>query len=112
MVIIGWDDHYPKERFNHQPEGDGAFICLNSWGEGFGEDGCFYVSYYDTNIGDVNVLYSGITDPDYYTGIYQSDLCGWIGQVGYGQEEAYFANVYQAKAKEELILCHHAQYQL
>lgn len=102
VVIIGWDDHYPKERFNHQPEGDGAFICLNSWGEGFGEDGCFYVSYYDTNIGDVNVLYSGITDPDYYTGIYQSDLCGWIGQVGYGQEEAYFANVYQAKAKEEL----------
>ncbi len=102
VVIIGWDDHYPKERFNNEPEGDGAFICLNSWGPDFGEEGCFYVSYYDTNIGDVNVLYSGITDPDYYTGIYQSDLCGWIGQVGYGREEAYFANRYQARGREML----------
>ena len=102
VVIIGWDDRYPKERFNNEPEGDGAFICLNSWGLEFGEEGCFYVSYYDTNIGDVNVLYSVITEPDYYTGIYQSDLCGWIGQVGYGREEAYFANGYQAKGKETL----------
>lgn len=102
VVIIGWDDHYPKERFHHQPEGDGAFICLNSWGPEFGEQGCFYVSYFDTNIGDINVLYSGIEDPDGYTGIYQSDLCGWIGQIGYGGEEAYFTNHYQARREERL----------
>ncbi|MDO4331037.1 MAG: lectin like domain-containing protein [Lachnospiraceae bacterium] len=102
VVIIGWDDHYPKENFNQQPEGDGAFICLNSWGPNFGQEGCFYVSYYDTNIGDINVLYSGITEPDSYTGIYQSDLCGWIGQVGYGTEEAYFANTYRAERSEKL----------
>ena len=102
VVIIGWDDEYPKENFTVQPEGDGAFICLNSWGERFGEDGCFYVSYYDTNIGAVNVLYSGITDPDSYTGIYQSDLCGWIGQLGYGQEDAWFSNGYTAKRDEIL----------
>lgn len=102
VLIVGWDDHYPKENFNQQPEGDGAFICLNSWGPNFGEEGCFYVSYYDTNIGDINVLYSGITEPDRYTGIYQSDLCGWIGQVGYGTEEAYFANTYRAAGREKL----------
>ena len=32
-VIIGWDDDYPKENFNMDLEGDGAFICTNSWGE-------------------------------------------------------------------------------
>lgn len=102
VVIIGWDDHYPKENFYHNPAGDGAFICLNSWGPDFGEQGCFYVSYYDTNIGDVNVLYSGIQEPDQYTGIYQSDLCGWIGQIGYGTEETYFTNHYQARRDERL----------
>ncbi len=102
VVIIGWDDHYPKEKFSTPPEGDGAFICLNSWGTGFGEEGCFYVSYYDTNIGQVNVVYSGITDPQEYTGIYQSDLCGWIGQLGYGNEDAWFANRYEARGKEQL----------
>ncbi len=102
LVIVGWDDHYPKEAFNQQPEGDGAFICLNSWGPDFGEEGCIYVSYYDTNIGDVNVLYSGITDTEDYTGIYQSDLCGWVGQLGYGRDEAYFANAYTAEGQERL----------
>lgn len=102
IVIIGWDDHYPKENFHLGPPKDGAFICLNSWGERFGENGCFYVSYYDTNIGDINILYSGITEPDVYTGIYQSDLCGWIGQIGYGKEEAYFSNGYTAKNNEKV----------
>ncbi len=102
VVIVGWDDDYPRENFTEQPQGDGAFICLNSWGQQFGEEGCFYVSYYDTNIGAVNVLYSGITDPDVYTGIYQSDLCGWIGQLGYGQADAWFSNAYQAAGDEML----------
>ena len=31
VVIIGWDDNYPKENFNVDLEGDGAFICQNSW---------------------------------------------------------------------------------
>ena len=59
-MIIGWDDHYSRDNFNQPPEGDGAFICANSWGGEFGDDGYFYVSYYDTNIGIHNILYSGI----------------------------------------------------
>lgn len=102
VVIIGWDDDYPKENFKQQPKENGAFICLNSWGPKFGEEGCFYVSYEDSNIGDINILYSKITDPQPNERIYQSDLCGWIGQIGYSEEKAYFAAVYEAKEKEEL----------
>lgn len=102
VVIIGWDDKYPKENFNLDLEGDGAFICANSWGGEFGEEGYFYVSYYDTNIGIHNVLYTRVDDSDVYDRIYQSDLCGWVGQLGYGKESAYFANVYCAKEEEEL----------
>lgn len=102
VVIVGWDDNYPKENFNMNLEGDGAFICVNSWGEAFGDEGYFYVSYYDTNIGIHNILYTRIEDPDNYDNIYQSDLCGWIGQLGYGKESAYFANVYQTSDEEIL----------
>ncbi|MFR5245909.1 MAG: C1 family peptidase, partial [Clostridium sp.] len=38
-VIIGWDDNYPKEKFASNPESDGAFLCVNSWGENFGDGG-------------------------------------------------------------------------
>lgn len=102
VVIIGWDDNYPKENFSQMPEENGAFICANSWGGEFGEKGYFYVSYFDTNIGIHNILYSGVESAENYDSIYQSDLCGWVGQLGYGKDNAYFANVYTAKEREEL----------
>ena len=103
VVIIGWDDSYSKENFNVDLEGDGAFICQNSWGDTFGEDGVFYISYYDTNIGTHNVVYTKIEEPGNYDHIYQSDLCGWVGQLGYNKDSAYGANVYTTSQEEELV---------
>lgn len=103
VVIIGWDDSYSKENFTVDLEGDGAFICQNSWGEGFGDDGVFYISYYDTNIGTHNVVYTGIEETDNYDHIYQSDLCGWIGQLGYNKESIYGANIFTANSSENLV---------
>lgn len=102
VVIIGWDDDFPKEAFSTEVPGNGAFLCENSWGTGFGEDGFFYVSYYDKNLGKINVAYSSVENPDNYDSIYQSDQCGWIGQVGYGDETAWAVNVFQTKQKEKL----------
>lgn len=102
VIIIGWDDSYPKENFSVDLEGDGAFICQNSWGKEFGEDGVFYISYYDTNIGTHNVVYTGVEETDNYDNIYQSDLCGWVGQLGYNKDSMYGANVYTAAGDEVL----------
>lgn len=102
IMIIGWDDNYPKENFREEVEGDGAFLCQNSWGEDFGDDGVFYVSYYDVNIGIHNVVYTKIEEADNYDRIYQSDLCGWVGQLGYNRDSVYAANVYTAQSAETL----------
>ena len=102
VVIIGWDDSYSKDNFSVDLEGDGAFICQNSWGSEFGDGGIFYISYYDTNIGTHNVVYTGIEDSDNYDHIYQSDLCGWVGQLGYNKESIYGASVYTAESDQNL----------
>ena len=102
VVIIGWDDSYSKDNFSVDLEGDGAFICQNSWGKSFGENGVFYISYYDTNIGTHNVVYTGIEDAGNYDNIYQSDLCGWRGQLGYHSESMYGANVFTAAGRENI----------
>ena len=102
VLIIGWDDNYSKENFPMELESDGAFICQNSWGSDFGENGVFYVSYYDTNIGTHNVVYTRMDDTENYDQIYQSDLCGWVGQMGYNQESIYAANVFAAQTEEVL----------
>ena len=102
VVIIGWDDSYSKDNFSTPPEEDGAFICQNSWGREFGENGIFYISYYDSNIGIHNVVYTKVEDVDNYDTIYQSDLCGWVGQMGYDRESIYGANVFTAKEAEQI----------
>lgn len=102
VVVVGWDDNYPKENFTNIPERDGAFICKNSWGKEFGDDGYFYVSYYDSNICNKSVVYTRVGNADNFDKIYQSDLLGWIGLMGFGKEEAFFANVYTAGEKEAL----------
>lgn len=40
---------------------------------------------------------------DNYDRIYQTDLCGWLGQIGYGNENVWGANVYTASAGMQQI---------
>ncbi|MDO4323389.1 MAG: lectin like domain-containing protein [Lachnospiraceae bacterium] len=103
ILILGWDDGYSRFNFREVPARDGAFICQNTWGDDFGEDGIFYVSYEDANIGAVSVLYSRIDPADNYSRIYQADDCGWQGNQGYDDDTCWFANVYTARAEEERL---------
>lgn len=102
VVIVGWDDNYPKENFNNQPPSDGAFICKNSWGYEFGDGGYFYISYDDINIGKNNIVYTRTENVDNYQHIYQSDLLGYVGTIGYSSDTAWFGNVYQTVVSEKL----------
>ncbi len=103
VVIVGWDDSYPKENFLPDVPGDGAYLCQNSWGTQFGEDGFFYVSYYDGNLTKTNIVYTSVESDTNYDVIYQSDLCGWNGQIGYGSDTAWAMNVYETgEAGEQL----------
>lgn len=102
VVIVGWDDNYSRNNFNKTPEKDGAFICKNSWGTGFGEDGYFYISYCDAHICETSVVYTKLESSENYDKIYQADKLGWVGVLGFDNEEAYFANVYTAGKGEEL----------
>jgi len=100
VVIIGWDDNFGADRFAVSPGSDGAFICQNSWGTDFGDGGVFYVSYEDSNIGSQCICYTGIESVKNFDRIYQSDLCGWGGQLGYNKESLYAANVFTTEEEE------------
>ena len=102
LVVIGWNDSYPKESFSTKPSRDGAYICKNSWGESFGDGGYFYVSYDDVNICQQSIVYTKIAGNDNYDHIYQSDMLGWIGQIGFSENKAYMANVFTADGDEDL----------
>lgn len=49
VMLVGWDDSFPKENFVRTPDGNGAWLVRNSWGHnGYGHSGYFWLSYYDS----------------------------------------------------------------
>ena len=103
VTIVGWDDSYDKNNFTHVPPGNGAFIVKNSWGKGFGENGYFYVSYYDSNIGITNAVFTAENTGN-YKNIYQYDPLGWVTDCGEDDTSTtlWGANIFTAKSDEIL----------
>jgi len=99
--IVGWDDSYDKNNFASPAPGNGAFICQNSWGTGWGDQGFFYMSYYDTRIGRDNAMFTA-EPPTNYQKVYQYDPYGWVANFGLGSDTAYFANVFTSSGSEQL----------
>jgi len=104
VCIVGWDDNYASSNFlsGTTPPGNGAFIVKNSWGSAWGELGFFYLSYYDTSLGESLGILKNAEAPTNYMRNYQYDPLGWTTSIGYGNDTAWAANIFTAAANEQL----------
>ena len=105
VCLVGWDDDYPKENFGptYVPPGNGAYLVRNSWGEGWGDGGYFWVSYYDaTFLTQVSYQFMGAEKPGRYGKVYQYDPLGKVNSFGAGRATEWGAAVFTAAEDEEI----------
>ena len=106
VTIVGWDDNYSRNNFNTKAPGDGAFIVRNSWNTNWGDNGYFYISYYDKKcykLNDPKAAYTFIfNDSTKYNKNYQYDFAGVSDYFITGKNTIWYRNIFNSTGNDLL----------
>ena len=101
VLIVGWDDNWSKTKFKNQPTNNGAWLVRNSWGNGYGDNGYYWVSYEEVTITptmticDYEVMHANKK-------VYNLDESGASTNYSESENEKGFINVFEMENIEKL----------
>lgn len=101
VTLVGWSDGFPKECFDPMPPADGAWMVRNSWGDDVLEGGYFYISYYDSTIGENSAVFSDVETDVSFDAIYQYDPFGQTGVFPDMPSGTWAANRFDKRTEDD-----------
>lgn len=101
VLIVGWDDNWSKTKFENQPQNDGAWLVRNSWGDGYGNNGYYWISYDEVTITPTMTIcnYEEMGDNEK---VYNLDESGSSFNYYVSEDEKGFLNVFEMEDNEKL----------
>ena len=106
VVVVGWDDNFSKDNFNNTPEGDGAWLVRNSWGEDANSyNGYFWMSYYDNSLEPRAYAFDfvGNDNEEYYDNNYQYDGATFPYYLSTSSDSLTVSNIFTVHGNSELL---------
>ena len=87
IVLVGWNDTFPRDAFHYEASQDGAWLAQNSYSERWGDGGFFWISY-DTPFTQMQTYK---VSTDYSEAL---DHCAFCASV-WGPDDCIVANRYE-----------------
>lgn len=105
VLITGWDDSFSRENFGaNKPVGSGAWLVQNSWGENWGNNGYFWLSYEEATLKTPVAFTTEVYDA--HIRHYGNDDLGWTGRIYIGdgdENSAWFASAMRVAGDHEKL---------
>jgi C1A family cysteine protease len=98
VILIGWDDDFPKELFGVPPKSDGAWLAQNSWGSDLENVTYFWMPYDELTY---PITFFVGTEP-WFGHNYQYDGGTLILNKSLTQTSASISNIFTAGRDEEI----------
>ena len=98
VLIVGWDDNFPKTNFIPNASRDGAWLIKNSWSALRGSNGGYFWTPYEQFLRGGAVFIAANANPRLKH--YGYDDLGWCGNASY----KYSANIFKIASSYETII--------
>ncbi|MDA7950772.1 MAG: lectin like domain-containing protein, partial [Pirellulaceae bacterium] len=103
VAIIGWDDTKITSEEGKRPPLPGAWLIKNSWGTNRGDNGYYWISYFDKHAAqhvELGAASFRNIEPLRYNSFYYHDYHGWRDSL---TEVSRAFNAYTAEKDEEIV---------